>query len=207
MNWIVFLILRRMRIPLAGLCTAYTLSTLGMVLMPGADNQGNTWHMDFFHAVYFITFMGSTIGFGEIPHTFSGAQRLWATVSIYLCVVSWLYAIGVLLNLLQDESLRRAIVEARFARAVRRISEPFFLVCGYGDTGRALVDGLERYGIRSVVMDIQQRQIHQLEIRNYPVYVPALCADAGREEYLIAGGVKHSLCVGVIAACAVRRFP
>ena len=64
---------------------------LGFVLIPGVDDQGDPWRMDFFHAFYFVSFMGTTIGFGEIPYAFTEAQRLWATISIYATVISWLY--------------------------------------------------------------------------------------------------------------------
>ncbi|HHB91617.1 MAG TPA: potassium transporter TrkA, partial [Thioploca sp.] len=77
MNTVVFLIMRRMRIPLLVLLTVYTIAIIGITLMPGKDNEGNLWYMDFFHAFYFVSYMGSTIGFGEIPYEFSKLQRMW----------------------------------------------------------------------------------------------------------------------------------
>ena len=142
MNIVFFLILRRMRAPLLVLSAVYCLATLGMTLVPGQDDAGNVWYMDFFHAFYFVTFMGTTIGFGEIPYPFTDAQRFWSLISIYMTVVAWLYAIGKLLALIQDETLRRAFVGVQFEHAVSRIREPFYLVCGYGDTGSKLVDAL-----------------------------------------------------------------
>ncbi len=62
--------------------------------------------MDFFHAIYFVSFLGSTIGFGEIPYPFTDAQRMWTTFIIYLAAVGvWLYAIGSILTLIQDSGL------------------------------------------------------------------------------------------------------
>ena len=199
MNPAFFLVMRRMRAPLIVLCTCYTLAILGMVLMPGVDDQGRPWHMDFFHAVYFVMFTGSTTGYGEIPYVFSGAQRLWATISIFFTVISWLYAIGVLLSLLQDRALQRVITEARFERTVRRIRENFYIICSYGDTGQALVHGFVRYGIRSVVVDNNQDRIDLLGLEDYPFLVPGLCADAGRPGTLLTAGIKHPYCAGVIA--------
>ena len=139
MNRVTFLVLRRMRTPLLVLLGAYTISVLGLTLITGVDDQGNPWRMDFFHAFYFISYMATTIGFGEIPYEFTNGQRLWVTISIYLTVVAWVYAIGSILNLVQDSAFRRAVTEGRFARNVRRLREPFFLVCGFGDTGKYLV--------------------------------------------------------------------
>lgn len=196
---VVFLIMRKMRPPLLVLISVYTLALVGMTLMPGRDAQGQIWYMDFFHAFYFVSYMGTTIGFGEIPYAFSGAQRMWATFSLYLTVVAWIYAIGSLLTLVQNEALQRAIVERRFARTVKRIHEPFYLICGYGDTGGALVRALGEYGLRSVVIEIKRERIDMLMMKNYPIFVPRLCTDAGKPAYLIYGGLKNPNCAGVVA--------
>ena len=82
MRNIVFLILRRMRQPLLTLLVVYAISVLGLTLIPGRDGDGNLWHMSIFHAFYFVSYMATTIGFGEIPHTFSDAQRLWVNLSL-----------------------------------------------------------------------------------------------------------------------------
>ncbi len=199
MNIVIFLVMRRMRMPLLVLLTVYTVAIIGMTLMPGIDDQGNPWKMDFFHAFYFVSYMGTTIGFGEIPYPFSEAQRLWVTISLYMTVIAWIYAIGALLTLIQDETLQRALIESRFARAVSNIHEPFYLICGYGDTGRALVNALEERLLRTVVIEHKQSRIDVLTMENYPVYVPALCADASKPLHLTEGGLKNHHCAGVIA--------
>ena len=79
MRNLIYLLLRRMRMPLIVIILAYAVSILGLVLIPGVDDQGQPWHMSIFHAFYFVSFMGSTIGFGEIPYPFSDPQRLWTT--------------------------------------------------------------------------------------------------------------------------------
>ena len=59
------------------------------------------------------------------------------TISIYLTVIGWAYAIGSLLTLLQDRAFRQALALQRFTRKVARLREPFLLIAGYGQTGRA----------------------------------------------------------------------
>ncbi|HAN27667.1 MAG TPA: potassium transporter TrkA, partial [Haliea salexigens] len=99
---LVFLFLRRMRMPLVILITAYAIATVGFTLIPGVDDQGNPWRMSFFQAFYVVSYTGSTIGFGEVPYPFSPGQRLWTMVSIYLTVIAWLFSIGSIVALLQD---------------------------------------------------------------------------------------------------------
>ena len=75
--------------------------------------------MSFFDAFYFMSYTATTIGFGEMPATFTSAQRMWVTVTIYLTVIGWAYAIGSMLTLLQDRSFRQAVALQRFTRKVR----------------------------------------------------------------------------------------
>ena len=87
MNYVAYLVLRRLRAPLITLIVIYSLSILGYVLIPGVDPNGEPYRMNFFHAFYFVSFMGSTIGFGELPHEFTSAQRFWTLFCIYATVV------------------------------------------------------------------------------------------------------------------------
>ena len=196
---IIPLILRRMRPPLLVLISAYAIAVVGLTLMPGQDGDGEPWRMDFFHAFYVITYTAPTIGFGEIPYEFTGAQRLWVTFSIYLTVLAWLYAVGTIIALIQDPSFRGALHRARLRRAVRQMSEPFYIVCGYGDTGSLLVRSLTERRRRVVVIDHAQRAIETLELRDLGVYVPGFLLDAAVPEHLTMAGLQHRWCAGIVA--------
>ena len=58
------------------LILVYSLSVFGMVLIPGADANGDPVRVNFLDAAYFVAIMATTIGFGEIPATFTQMQRL-----------------------------------------------------------------------------------------------------------------------------------
>ncbi len=199
MHSIVSLVLRRMRQPLLTLIVVYTVVVLGMVLIPGRDADGNIWHMDIFHAFYFVSFMATTIGFGEIPHEFTDAQRLWVLLSIYATVISWIYALGTILTLVQDRSFQQAIAERRFARHIESLKEPFFLICGYGQTGAGLVRTLIERGQHAVVIDVDADRINMLGLDDLREFVPGLHADVRRPLHLKEAGIEHPNCAGVVA--------
>ena len=157
-------VFRRMRLPLAALILVYAISVVVMTLIPGTDDQGNPWKMSFFHAFYFVSFMGSTIGFGEIPYPFSDAQRLWTTVTIYASVIAWLYAIGTMLSLVQSQVFRRALGEQRFRRKIRHLKDPFYIICGFGDTGQSLVKTLLQNSQLAVVIDNLSERIDLIDL-------------------------------------------
>jgi Trk K+ transport system NAD-binding subunit len=196
---IFFLAFRRMRRPLLLLTLTHALAMLGLTLIPGQDAAGNVWHMDFFHAFYFVSFMSTTIGFGEIPYEFTDAQRLWVTFSLYASVVVWFYAIGNLLSLVQERAFRQALIERSFARKVKHQREPFYIICGYGETGSALVRSLTDHHHNVVTIDIDQDRIDALELENLRQYVPSFCGDARRPRHLVEAGLQHPMCKGVVA--------
>lgn len=199
MSDVFIMFFRRMRAPLLVLIAAYSISILGLVMIPGVDEQGNPWRFDYFHAFYFVSFMASTIGFGEIPHTFSPLQRMWTVVTIYLAVISWLYAIGTILTLIQDPAFRRALAQRRFVGRVTALHEPFYIVCGCGESGRLLIKELARRNIRSVAVDADQGALQDLELEEFPFEVPHLLGDASRPELLNTAGLTNPLCRGVLA--------
>ena len=205
MDNVAFLIFRRMRAPLIVLIIIYSVSVMGLVLIPGQDAEGKLWHMDFFHAFYFFSYTATTIGFGEIPYAFTDAQRAWVTIAIYLTVVGWFYSIGTLIALLQDKTFQHSLAELRFARRIRRMREPFYLVCGYGETGSALVQAITDGNRHAVVIDQRQERVDLLQLENLREYVPALHGDARRPHHLLEAGLKHPLCAAVVALTEVNE--
>lgn len=196
----ILLVLRRLRGTLIALVLIYAVSVLGLTLVPGPpDASGVTTRMSFFHAFYFVSYTATTIGFGEIPNPFSEQQRLWTTVCIYLSVIGWAVFIGKLLQLAADENLQRAVRASRFARSVRKLREPFYIVCGYGETGRLICSALDQMGLRVVVLEISAEHLAELELRNHSADMPALVADAANPTLLNQAGLQHRLCRGIAA--------
>lgn len=199
MNLVTSMILRRMRTPFILLITVYNVAILGMILMPGIDDQGNPWHMSIFHAFYFVSFTATTIGFGEIPYPLSEAQRLWAVFSIYILVIAWLYAIGKILTLIQDPHFKAAVTSSRFRKNVRSIHEPFYLVCGLGETGHEVVTALTEEHYRAVVIENNPNNLNEIRLNEMREFVPSIIGDASDARQLEHAGIKHSKCKGVIA--------
>ncbi|MGB5639646.1 MAG: NAD-binding protein [Sedimenticolaceae bacterium] len=199
MENIVFLILRRMRQPLLTLLVVYAVSIFGLTQIPGQDPDGNLWYMSIFDAFYFVSYMATTIGFGEIPYPFSDGQRLWVSLSLYATVISWIYAFGTILALVQDRAFQEAIAETRFTRYIRKMREPFHLVCGYGETGSALVQALTSRGQHAVVIDINPARTSIIKLQDLREFVPALQGDASVTRHLEEAGLRHPSCAGVVA--------
>ncbi|GIX30267.1 MAG: hypothetical protein KatS3mg124_0739 [Porticoccaceae bacterium] len=196
----LLLVLRRLRGTLIALVAIFAVAVLGLTLVPGPPGEdGRPTHLDFFHAFYFVSYTATTIGFGEIPADFSPAQRLWVTVCIYLSVVGWTIFITSALQLARDGNLRHTLEALRFRRAVKHLAEPFFLVCGHGETGAHLTRALDRLGYRVVILERDPATLAELDLADYRSDPLALAADAANPAQLVEAGLTHPRCRGVIA--------
>ena len=192
------IVLRYMRGPVFVLIVVYAIGITGMALIPGRDADGNVIYMNLFHSFYFFTYTATTTGFGEIPTKFSDEQRLWAILCVYMGVVAWLYAIGSIFKLVQNPHFLLAMNEHRFAKKVRRIKHPFFIICGFGDTGSLLARGLSDHWLHGVIIDTNPERIKALALRDYRVAMPGLCADPTIPKHLVDAGVGMPNCKGVV---------
>lgn len=198
MNSALFIALRRLRAPIILLIVVYAVGVIGMLLIPGVDAAGKPWRMSVFDAFYFVSYTATTIGFGEIPFPFTYAQRLWATVVIYLSVLAWAYAIGTIFALTQDRSFRQTLAQQSFARAVNRLREPFYLICGLGETGMMVARALDRLDRCFVAVDIREERIAELDLQDFRRDGPAIVGDARTPGVLLDAGLNHPQCIGIL---------
>ena len=198
MNEVTALFLRRIKAPLILMVTVYSIAILGMILIPGIDENGNSWHMSIFHAFYFVSYTATTIGFGEIPYPLTEAQRLWTVFIIYMTVISWFYTLGTVISLYRDDAFQKERKKSKFKRDVKNINRPYYVVCGYGETGKAVVDALLDEHFGAVVIE-QNEDSNEINIHDKLVHVPYLTADASNPKVLEYAGVHQDKCRGVIA--------
>ncbi len=198
---IVWLTMRRMRTPLIVLILVYSLSVFGMAAIPGQDAQGNPVEVGYLDAAYFIAILATTIGFGEVPVAFTDAQRLYVFIILFPNVIAWLYSIGTIISLFVDTQFRADLARNRFARRVKRSKQDFYLVCGFGHTGRMIVSGLLKRGISAAVLEREQSIIHSMSLADEFAHLPALAADVTDRRLLDMAGLDKEIrnCAGVIA--------
>jgi Trk K+ transport system NAD-binding subunit len=199
MSDVLFLILRRFRAPLITLIAVYAISVGGLALIPAVDADGNPGRMSIFHAFYVMSYTATTIGFGEIPQPFTDAQRLWVTFAIYLSVTGWAYALGSAIALINDATFRALLARGVFIWRVRGIAEPFYVLCGYGQSGSRLGQSLDGMGNRLVIIEPNPERMARVAIQDYATPPLTLTADARLADVLEDGGIRSPHCQGLIA--------
>jgi len=199
LNDIVWLTMRRLRLPLILMLMVYFASVFVMTSVPALDESGQSVKVSVLDAAYFVTIMTTTIGFGETPYTFTSAQRLLVLFIILPNVVAWLYSVGAILGLLLDSEFRDVLRRNRFRRQIGWLGEPFFIVCGCGNTGSLVVGGLLRRGFSAVVLEKDEKTVHRLHLNDAFAHVPALACETTERESLELAGLSDKNCIGVIA--------
>ena len=199
MSDLLFLILRRLRAPLITVICVYAISVGGLALIPGMTPEGIREPMSIFHAFYVMSYTATTIGFGEIPYPFTDAQRLWVTFAIYLSVIGWAYTLGSVVALANDQPFRIMVRRSIFNWQVRGLAEPFYVLCGYGQSGARLARALDRLGNRLVIIDPSPERMAPIAVQDYGTPPITLAADARLADVLDDSGIRSPFCLGLIA--------
>ncbi|AXH11819.1 potassium channel family protein [Halarcobacter bivalviorum] len=198
-NSSLFIVLQRMRKPVLVLIITYTIAIIGLLIIDGVDNDGKPYQMTIFDAFYFVTYTATTIGFGETPYTFTYAQRMWVSASIYITVLGWFYAVGTLVSLLQDKLFIREIKRTKFKKQVSSIKEKFIIILGYNQITNEIVNRAIEQGIRAVIIEKDETKANEAILENFTPTVPVLVADAHSAWAIEHAGIKSKYCKGLVS--------
>ncbi len=194
----IFIVLRRIRMPLLIFVVVFTVSTFGLTLMPGVDAEGNPSKISTFDAFYFVMYTATTIGYGEIV-PLTTPQRMWLTMTIFSLVVCWAVMIAAIVSMVQEEMFQEAWATQRFRRRVARLREDFVILAGYGETGKQVAAELDASGRRVVVLDARQQRIDRLGVDQLHADAPGLAANAALPGVLGLAGLASKHCRGILA--------
>lgn len=195
----LWLLLLELRTPLILLIAAYSVSVLGLVLIPGSTSAGEPYYLSFLDAFFLVSYTATTIGFGEIPYPFTPTQKMWMLFVMYSTVISWLYAIGSVLSVLSDPEFRRLRAYQRVVSRVQGIRYPFWVVCGYGGAGSQLIRFLDQVGVRCVMIDVNATRSDTARLSDLSYELDVLVGDVAEPQTLVDAGVQRALCRGVLA--------
>lgn len=198
-NSSLFIILQKMRKPFLVIVLTYTIAILGLILIDGVDNNGNAYKMSIFDAFYFVSYMATTIGFGETPYEFTYSQRIWVTFSIYLTVIGWFYGVGSLVSLLQDKLFIQELEKAKFARQIKNLKEKFIIVLSYNEITSEIIKEAIKQGIRPVVIEKDKKRVNDLILESFTPSVPVLHCQDYSIKTLNYAGIKKTNCKAIVS--------
>ena len=195
----LWIILQKLRIPLLVIIVTYSVAILGMVLIPGMDDSGKVYHLSFFDAFYFVSYMASTIGFGESPYAFTYEQKLWVSVCIYITVIGWFYGLGALVSAVTDKTLKFEMMKSRFRKKVKALENDFVIVLGYTHVNVEIIKKLHMANMEVVLIDEDEEKINLFMLEELKRDVPVMVGNALLTETLQYAGILQNNCKGIIA--------
>jgi len=198
-NNALWIILQKLRTPLLVIIISYSIAILGMVLIPGMDDKGNVYHLTFFDAFYFVSYMASTIGFGEAPYTFTYEQRLWVSICIYVTVIGWFYGIGALVSAVTDKMLKFEIMRNRFRKNVKAITNDFVIILGYTYVNVEIIKKLHDVDIEVVMIDEDEDKLNHFLLEDFRLDVPIMIGDGLEADTLKDAGIKLPNCKAIVS--------
>jgi len=198
-NNALWIILQKLRTPLLVIIVTYSIAMLGMVLIPGMDDNGDVYHLTFFDAFYFVSYMASTIGFGEAPYTFTYEQRLWVSICIYVTVIGWFYGIGALVSAVTDKTLKFEMMRNRFRKQVQAIKNDFVIVLGYTYVNAEIIKKFHDANIEVVLIDENENKINHFLLEESSHDVPVMIGNALLTETLHDAGILCSNCKAIVS--------
>ncbi len=194
--WIV---LQKLRAPLLVIIITYSIAILGMVLIPGMDDDGKVYHLSFFDAFYFVSYMASTIGFGEAPYTFTYPQRLWVAFCIYITVVGWFYGIGALVSAVTDKTFKFELMKNAFRKRVRELNGDFVIILGYTYVTSEIIRKLHEVNIEAVLIDKDEDKISHVLLEDFKRDVPVMAGNALLTDTLKDAGITLKNCKSIVS--------
>ena len=167
--------------------------------MEGKTSDGESYYMTIFDAFYFISYMATTIGFGETPTDFSYEQRMWVSVCIYPTVLGWFYSIGSLIALIRDELFIQEMQKAKFLRQIKGLNEKFIVVLGYNQITRKIIIKALEQGLRTVVIEKDKTKINNLVLENFTPTIPVLYCEDYSVSVLESAGLRKRNCKAIVS--------
>jgi Trk K+ transport system NAD-binding subunit len=107
--------------------------------------------------------------------------------------------LGSIFGLTRQAAFRQAVARHRFESRVRRLGDPFFIVCGYGQSGRRLVSALDEIGFATVVVESDPERAQPHQVLDTRQGSSLLVADARSPDVLEAAGLRKANCAGLVA--------
>lgn len=143
-------------------------------------------HIPVFDSFYMTIITISTVGFQEIvPLTMKG--RIITLIIIVTGIAIAGYAVGTLVGMIVEGELQKSLGRKKVEKQISRLSD-HYIICGFGRIGRLIVQELDSYGKKFVVIENDQEVIEELRDHQIP-YLPM---DATVDDALITAGINRA---------------
>jgi voltage-gated potassium channel len=167
---------RNRLIIIATLCTLFAASVSGFSLFE---------NLSFFDALWMTFTSVLTIGYGDIiPHTTGG--RIFALLTVPLCIISFTYLAGNLLSSLIESNLSIHSRSKRMIKKIRRFNQ-HIIICGAEGMSSHITEQLQQKEVKFVLIDRDEKRLEA-----YVDHCMVVVGDPSEEEVLQKAGIEKA---------------
>ncbi len=155
-------------------------------------------------SIYMLLITFTTIGYGEIQ-PLSVAGRTFNIFLIISGFTAGFYSLGRLSAFFLDGELKKLLKRKAMNKALESLSD-HYIVCGYGKTGRKIIDDLLSKNLKVVLIENDSERVERLKelYNNNLIHV---FGDATHDETLLLCGInKAKILISVLTSDAENLF-
>jgi voltage-gated potassium channel len=189
---------RRLLTALLLLIGITALSVLGYRLLGGRS-------VGFLQALYMAVITLAGVGYSEVVDTSNNPSlRIFNIFVVFCGVTISVYVFSVVTAFLVEGEITNFFGRRKMEKRIRELNN-HYIVCGLGDTGRYVVDELQKTGSPFVVVEHSEDAIKRFQEHDPAAYKESLylLGDATDEDALTNAGVERAR--GVIAALGADK--
>ncbi|MDP4239971.1 MAG: NAD-binding protein [Bacteroidota bacterium] len=189
------LLLRELLVPLLAILGIIIVGFLGYMVIEGLSPL---------QALYLLVVTLTTIGYGDIvPVTEPG--KIFTICIIISGFTVGLYAVGKISTFFVEGELSKILKQRKMNKVLDSMND-HYIVCGYGKTGKSVLDDLLQRGLEVVLIENNAERSEKLK-EIYGKKFIHLDADATTDEALLQAGVKRAkILISVLSTDAENLF-
>lgn len=189
------LIFRELLIPFLAIFTIVIIGFFGFFFIE---------HLSPLKSLYLLVMTFATIGYGDVvPLTDPG--KIFTIVIVIAALTVGIYSLGKISTFFVEGELQ-TILKLRKMNKVLDTMKDHYIVCGYGKTGKRILDDLLEKKLEVVVIESNLDRIEKLKERYGQKFIH-LDGDATRDEVLVHAGVERAkILISVLPSDAENLF-
>jgi len=189
------LILRELLVPLLALSGILIVGFLGYIIIEGLSPL---------QSLYMLVITFATIGYGDVvPITSAG--KIFTICIVISGFTIGLYAIGKISAFFVEGELLNILKQRKMNKVLDSMHD-HYIICGYGKTGKSVLDDLLKKGLEVVLIENNAERSERLK-EIYGQKFIHIDGDATTDEVLLKAGVERAkILISVLSTDAENLF-
>lgn len=189
------LLLKGLLVPIVAVSSILIIGFLGLIIIEGFSPL---------NSLYMLVITFATIGFGDVvPVTDVG--KVFTICIIISGFTVGLYSLGKITAFFAEGELSKLLKQRKMNKALDKMKD-HYIVCGYGKTGKHVLEDLLKKGLEVVIIESNSERNEKLKELYSDKYIH-LDADATDDAVLIQAGIKKAkFVISVLSTDAENLF-